>query len=588
MAKIIGFSGKYIGLKENDAWQKIYEFGKNLMPIKERILQRKYNKIFNKNTKVVREDELKKITTDKLVPGDIIIIEKGDFVPVDGKVLEEVSLEFDKVFKPEDKSFLDDSGDKVIYQGMRVKKGKAVIEAIRTGESTYLGSFVKQIDNKVVCESNLDKIIRKYFTIIGGLGLIFLLFGSIFAFINSESSLIERLSISAYSGLLLFLSTLPVGAIMVFSLKLIDQKSILRKSNLIIRKNNAILKAHKSTVICLDERFLSRNYEKYIQRFYSAGIMIAVISNKREDEIKEIAKKAGIFDGDVNSISGLELENMEEDKFYKEICNTVIFYEVNRNQKRKIIEGFNKLKIKTISIVDDIEDLPTLKYTDIGICTHEKKKNLEYEFSNAIIIGTELTSIYSLIKGSCIVKNYLNHYIKYYVMFQIPVILSLLTALLAGIDLKVFYFQTLMFIMVIIPLLLLMVNRDYTEDKILELKDRDKIFAIDCVKFSFVGIFVGILGIGLYILLGSLNLISVLRIGFITVLFTIIDSAIIIMSRKKFKVVKSKDSIKEEKKEVKEEKVENKIKKVKEPIKSKKILKKNKKSDIRDIENEIM
>ena len=133
MAKITGFNSSYIGLKESEAWQRIYEFGKNLMPIKEYALQKKYNKIFNKTTKVVRDNVLNKVNTDRLVPGDIIILERGDFVPVDGKILEELALEFDREFILQHVEFNLDIREKVVYQGMRVKKGKAVIEALRTG-----------------------------------------------------------------------------------------------------------------------------------------------------------------------------------------------------------------------------------------------------------------------------------------------------------------------------------------------------------------------------------------------------------------------------------------------------------------------
>jgi len=149
VAKISGFNKVYQGLSEGEAWQRIYEYGKNFMPIKERVLQKKYNGIFNKKTKVVRDGILTKVNTERLVPGDIVVLEKGDFVPVDGRVLEENTLEFDNEFIPEEKEFLGDLNSKVIYQGMRVKNGRAIVEAIRTGEATYLGGFVKKI--KKVC-----------------------------------------------------------------------------------------------------------------------------------------------------------------------------------------------------------------------------------------------------------------------------------------------------------------------------------------------------------------------------------------------------------------------------------------------------
>ena len=545
MAKVTGFNKSYSGLKESEAWQRIYEYGKNFMPIKEHALQKKYNKIFNKNTKVIRDNVISKVNTDKLVPGDIIILERGDFSPVDGFVLEEGALEFDEFFSPEDAAFKDDINYKMVYQGMKLKNGRAIIKAIRTGEATYLGSFIKKIDKKSVCECNMEKVLHKYANIIGCIGLVLLLFGAIFSFVTNEGDILMKLSAAGYSGLLLFLAVVPVGSILVLGLKMIEQKSIIRKSNLEIKKFSTLLKAHKTDVICLNEKFLDRNYEKYIERFYNAGIMIAIISEKDKDELKNLAKNAGLFEGDTEAISGKELEEMVDDKFYQTICNTIIFYKVNKAQKAKIVEGFYKLNIKTISVLEDIEDLRTIEYTDIGVCTHKRKRNLEYEFSDANINGTELTSLYSLIKGSCMIKNYLNHYLKYYIMFQLPVILSLLVALLTGLQLRVFYFQTLMFIIAIVPLLLLLVNRDYSEELIFELKKRNKTFGMSCIKFGFVGFFAAILSIGLYILLSKFNLEDTLKISCVTIFLTIVDTLIIGLSRKKFSIQINKSTKKE-------------------------------------------
>lgn len=584
MAKITGFVNSYNGLNESEAWQRIYEFGKNLMPIKERVLQKKYNDIFNKNTKVVRDGILKKIPTDRVVPGDIVIIEKGDFVPADGVVIEEVALEFDRYFTPDIENVEEDK--KIVYQGMKVNNGKATVEVIKTGDETYLGGLVKQIDNKNLCKYNLEKILHKYFNIIGVIGLILLVFGAVFAFITNKGDIVQRLSMAGYSGLLLFLVTVPLGSLIAFCVKIIEQRSILRKSNLNIKKYTTLMNACKASVICIDERFLSRNYEKYIQRFYSTGIMIAVITGKNKADAESVAKKAGVFDSDVVALSGAEIDNMSEERLSQAVCDTVIFYEINKNQKLRILEAFSNLGIRTINVVDDVGDLPTVKYADINIVTHNKRKNLEYEFSNANIIGTELTSVYSLIKGSFMIRSYLNHFIKYYIMFQLPVILSLLVALLSGLDLKVFYFQTLMYVIAVVPLMLLLVNKDYSEDKIFELKNKNKNskFAVSCIIFGFVGLFVGVVCIAFYVLLSMLNVESMLSIGIITVLLTILDIGIVMLERNKFGVKPKDKSLKVE---IPTEKTHE-PEKLKEKKKKEKIPKLKKDKRIEEMRDEIL
>lgn len=590
MAQILGFDKSYSGLNENDAWRKIYEFGSNLMPIKTHTLQKKYNKIFNKKTKVIRSNTLQKVSTDRLVPGDIFVLEKGDFVPADCKVLEENSLKFDVNFLPQDKEFGSDFNEKIVYQGMKVKNGRAVVEAIRTADTTYLGSMVKKIDTKNIYESRFINAIHKYFNIIGSLGIILLVFGVIFSFVTKEGNFVNKLSISMSSGLLLFLATLPIGSILVFITKFIEQRNIIKKSNLTIKKHSTLLKAHKTSVICLDESFLQRNYEKYIQRFYKAGIMISVISELDEEKILELAKKAGIIENHTSCISGNEIDKMTDEQLEQAVCNSIIFCQINNLQKLKIIETFNKLNIKTIAFMEGIQDLPLVCSADISICTHKRKNNLEYEFSDAVISGDEITSIYSLIKGSGITKKYLSFYMKYYIMFQLPVIVSLLVGLLAGVNLSSFFFQTIIFIVAIIPLMLLLVNRDYSEEKIFELREEDKAFTISCVKFGFIGLITAIIGMLLYILLSIFNFDDALKISIMTILFTMIDAIIVIISRKKaINKTEIKEEVKQEKKSTNVEKKEEKSKKI---VKEKKIKQSQKsakkKNNIEDIKDQIM
>ena len=46
MGKFFGFNENYEGLQDNEAWLRVYDKGKNLMPIKNNKIQRKYNNMF--------------------------------------------------------------------------------------------------------------------------------------------------------------------------------------------------------------------------------------------------------------------------------------------------------------------------------------------------------------------------------------------------------------------------------------------------------------------------------------------------------------------------------------------------------------
>ena len=385
MAKF--FNKNYEGLPESEAWQRIYEYGKNLMPIKERNVQKIYNKIFAKKTKTIRDGILKKINTDRLVPGDIIILAKGQIIPVDGVVLEEDTFETNQDILPIEEEFKNKEASRVVYQGIKVISGTAVIKAVRTGDATYLGSIIKKIDRKNKLKILFGRRLHINTNIIGIFGLIMLIFGTIFSFATGSGDFVTRLSEAGYSGLLLFIASVPIGAAILVILKILKQINITKKSNLSINRWDTLLRAEKTSVICIDDRFLTRNYEKYVQRLYRAGIRIAVISEESEQKLRELVKDAGICEENILAISGKEIENMSEENLKQVICDAIIFFDMNKSSKNKVIESFEKLGIKTISIGDNISDLVSIENSNIGICTHGEKKSLEYNFSVGKISG---------------------------------------------------------------------------------------------------------------------------------------------------------------------------------------------------------
>jgi len=581
MAKF--FNKNYEGLPESEAWQRIYEYGKNLMPIKERNVQKIYNKIFAKKTKTIRDGILKKINTDRLVPGDIIILAKGQIIPVDGVVLEEDTFETNQDILPIEEEFKNKEASRVVYQGIKVISGTAVIKAVRTGDATYLGSIIKKIDRKNKLKILFGRRLHINTNIIGIFGLIMLIFGTIFSFATGSGDFVTRLSEAGYSGLLLFIASVPIGAAILVILKILKQINITKKSNLSINRWDTLLRAEKTSVICIDDRFLTRNYEKYVQRLYRAGIRIAVISEESEQKLRELVKDAGICEENILAISGKEIENMSEENLKQVICDAIIFFDMNKSSKNKVIESFEKLGIKTISIGDNISDLVSIENSNIGICTHGEKKSLEYNFSVGKISGFNFTSIYSLIKGSLLVKNYINQYIKLSLIFHLPIILSLLVALLSGIKLDVFYFQTLMSILVLIPLLLVLSNRDYSDDELFKLKERTETFTIDCIKCATIGAIIGILGIGIFKLLELMGFTELFNINTVLVVFVALYGVIVFFSiktdsanKEKVKIPREEKIVEKQVKEeviVKNELVKKEVVEKKEAIKKEKVIK---------------
>lgn len=106
-------------------------------------------KIAVPTARVIRGGKAREIEAAKLVRGDIFLLEAGDKIPCDGKILSSSAFECDEsmltgesvpVAKSAcgaDNNALNQTG--AVYMGTVVTKGSAVAEAIATGKSTQMG-----------------------------------------------------------------------------------------------------------------------------------------------------------------------------------------------------------------------------------------------------------------------------------------------------------------------------------------------------------------------------------------------------------------------------------------------------------------
>ena len=113
-----------------------------------------------KTAKVLRDDKLIIITSDKLVPGDAVILEEGDSIPADGRIIQsknfrsiEASLtgesfpvsKIEEIY-PEETHLADRKN--MVWKGTFVAGGSAKIIVTGTGTNTAIGD-ISQILGKI-------------------------------------------------------------------------------------------------------------------------------------------------------------------------------------------------------------------------------------------------------------------------------------------------------------------------------------------------------------------------------------------------------------------------------------------------------
>src|SRR3974390_3002248 len=104
------------------------------------------------HARVRRSGQVEQVESTKLVPGDVVLLESGDVVPADGRIVSSATLEVQEAALtgesapvPKDSATLPEGdvalGDRtnLVFQNTQVTRGSAAIVVTATGQSTQMG-----------------------------------------------------------------------------------------------------------------------------------------------------------------------------------------------------------------------------------------------------------------------------------------------------------------------------------------------------------------------------------------------------------------------------------------------------------------
>lgn len=201
------------------------------------------------NAHVVRGGEVKEISVENLVPGDIILLESGDKVPADARLLESISLQASEaVLTGESNSVLKTTelienenisiGDRknMVYKdtSIVVGRGRAVVTA--TGQNTEIGKISAMLASETKEQTPLGKeldIVGKRLSLAAGITII-IIFG-IARFVQGlgwEETFLTAISLAV--------AAIPEGLPAVVTITLAIGVSRLAKHKAIIRRLQAV------------------------------------------------------------------------------------------------------------------------------------------------------------------------------------------------------------------------------------------------------------------------------------------------------------------------------------------------------------
>lgn len=263
-------------------------------------------KMSSPHAKVLRNSEVQLLNTDEIVPGDIVMIEAGDYIPADIRLIEVNSLKIEEaaltgesvpVEKIIDAIVQPDivTGDKtnMAYLGTSVTYGRGTGVVVATGMSTEVGKIAAHINTVAAEETPLQRKLGelgKYLSI----GVVIIAIIIFIAGVLQERDILEMFLTSVS----LAVAAIPEGLPAIVTIVLAIGVQKMAKRNSIIRKLSAVETLGSTEIICSDKTGTLTLNKMTVQEIYVGNQMWAADTELKNNESLPIFMQAMVLCND--------------------------------------------------------------------------------------------------------------------------------------------------------------------------------------------------------------------------------------------------------------------------------------------------
>ncbi|MDO5035373.1 MAG: cation-translocating P-type ATPase [Porphyromonas sp.] len=260
------------------------------------------NKMSAPHSKVLRDGNVQEISSEQVVPGDIVILEVGDIVPADLRLAEAVNLKIEEAALtgesvPAEKEVSTIESDEEIPLGDRHNiafstglvtygRGKGIV--VGTGMNTEVGKIAGMLNEAPEQETPMQKRINQLGKVLGytALGICVLIFvvGLIYG-----NDLLEMLMMAVS----LAVAAIPEGLQVITTLVLAMGVQRLVKQNAIVRNLPSVETLGSASVICSDKTgTLTQNKMTVVRLWTPRGEVDTTEADLEEVNIKQLLLSA--------------------------------------------------------------------------------------------------------------------------------------------------------------------------------------------------------------------------------------------------------------------------------------------------------
>ena len=255
-------------------------------------------KLTDHASKVVRDGEVKVVPAKELVPGDIVVLDTGDYIPADLRIIEAVNLQsqessltgesvpVEKISKKIDGEDVG-IGDRInmLFSSSLVTYGRGKGIVVETGMTTEVGKIAGMLNNTTEQETPLQKKLNKLGKTLGIAAIIICVVIFIIGLIQGKEPI--QMFMTAVS---LAVAAIPEGLVAVSTIVLAIGVQKMVKKNAIVKRLPAVETLGSATVICSDKTGTLTQNKMTVEKIFINGEIqdISNMSDKVDSDLQQL------------------------------------------------------------------------------------------------------------------------------------------------------------------------------------------------------------------------------------------------------------------------------------------------------------
>ncbi|MFX0001501.1 MAG: cation-translocating P-type ATPase [Candidatus Hodarchaeota archaeon] len=234
---------------------------------------------------VIRDGNQLEVPNRELVPGDIVVLEQGDKIPADGRIISHVNLTVDEApltgeSEPvekiteeiQGKGILIQKQSNMIFMGTYIYTGRARSLITGTGINTEIGKISETLNEMGSIEDiPLTRKLNRLGYILGTIVVINLIILIVYKFsllLIEENFIQSEISSTLVSSILRATNILPINLPILSTLVLITGVLKMAQSGVIIKNLSSIESLGRVSVICSDKTGTITKNEMTVEKFW--------------------------------------------------------------------------------------------------------------------------------------------------------------------------------------------------------------------------------------------------------------------------------------------------------------------------------